>query len=427
MVSLRNLSVFSDGASAEFCGGINVSAQNSFWFMQEGWQTVGGTPQRVVEVAVQNTVSGLWSANYIAGTRTLTNDIHGAPIGVRDPASGKVIIFYGSHITNQPYAITVNGDDPSSWTDTGSLSSSTYGYFTFPYPFIYNGTLFLFYETTGAGTSSQESFAVTTATISGGSLSWSGTRKLLFDVATAGNDGWVITPYMCRYQNKIYWAWNYGASVGATKTNLYFAIYDLVTGNVSNADGSVTIAPASQPISKTTMDASFKVLTSAHMGQPVVAVDSSGQPHICYPDETVSPITLNHIAFISGAWTSAHTFYTMPASQTDGYATPVGNNSGGIDIYFTDGSGNGSGQYASGAGNMRAINRSSSGVWGSVSMILAADHLYSCGIGTPLVNDGTITPGICFADTTSDGVTVGGNLRSFIYRDGSLVTRQSPF
>jgi hypothetical protein len=425
------INFFGDGASSSISpvfgyGGTNVASTNTEWLFWEGWEPVGGTLQRVVEGTTFMPATNMWSQNVIVGTNTLTNDPHGQPSVAADPVSGCVYVFYGAHVGNVQISQTTTCGNPTTWT-ASSLSAATYGNFTFTKPFIFNGTLYLFYETGGVGTGIEESIAVTTAAINPGTgaLTWSLTNKHIIDVATAGNDGWILggTFFQSASGSQVSFTFSFGSSVGVFPIqNIYYGIYDIPTGNVLNINATSTIVPASQPVSKAILDASYRVVASPDVEVGVITTDFSGLVHIAYGDAASGTAKLQYVNSGGSPWTTPITLFTYVGLDTASDIELPGittNAAKGVDVYYSDATFLASNSFSAGSGNIWKLTRPSGGSFGPASEILATIKFGLNGL-TAVQN----APGqMMMNEVSNDGLTISGVLKGFVYNNTAFINR----
>ena len=398
--------------------GLYAASTNTTWLFWEGWESIAGTNQRVVEVATKNHSIGKWVGNYLVGTKTLVDDLHGIPSAVRDPSTGFVYCFYGAHNSALQIAWTSNADDPSSWQSM-SLSENIYGPITFPKGFIVGSTLYLFYSTKGVGTDDQEAIAVTTATLSNGVPTWSGTKTVLFD-SDSGGTGWLLVGTMLLNGTKVSMCFNYGTVTGNNPVmNGYYASYDTATGSVANFTGDAIITSAEQPVTLTTINADFLIYTSDYTDGITMAVDGAGTTHIILGDSSSGVSLLNHISNSGSGWSAPHTVYTYSSIIENAQAGMVSNGTG-VDVYYSDATFGNSSQYTQVSGNIWKVNYNDVS-WGSATEILTA-MTYGIENSTAITNANS-NARIMFTEVSNDGVTIAGNLRGWVYGDAGFVAR----
>lgn len=420
---------------------IYVPSTTTYWFFWEGWQPYLGTPQKVDEVATYNSTTGQWSGNnYLVGTNTLVNDIHGVPTVVRD-ASGCVYDFYGAHGNNVRWSATVTPDVPTDWVQ-GSFSTVSG---TFVHPVLVGSTIYLFIVGTGAGAGIQEAFKLSTVTTSNCSPSASA-MTTIFDLNDANNSnaGWFLPGNMIVENTDIHMTWNYGLNDGLPKLDVYYGIYDTLTGDMCNYGKSTCIAPGSWPISLATMQSTFRVVDQIDNSQQGMASAFNvvnGVDYIVYasqPGSDTSPVSANPILYeihnSGSGWSSPYQFYQY-FNNTDPYnlmAAIVDNGTGGgIDIYWPDGaSGYTSVSFGGlGQGNIRKTTRNASGVWNGVSIAAAIPkNAGNYGLSDPFAIQGALPAArVIFGQVSNDTTTSVGGLLGYALGDNGFLRRPTPF
>jgi hypothetical protein len=392
--------------------GVKSSTTGKLWLT---WEGTSGT-SRVQEVRTIDGAANM-SAIATAGTTTLSGDLHGDGTIAYHEASGHAYIFYGSHDTSQQIATSTNSNDPSAWT-ASSLASTTYGPFTFPRAIIVGNTLYLFYCTSGTGSSNQESIAVTTASInaSTGVLTWSGTRQVLFDAPNA----WLLGTWgaFLSINGKVVLSWNYGTTFGTPPVqNIYFAYYDPSNGNVSNFAGTTVVASGSQPVGLSSMNSNFLIYTSTNITQPLPMIDTNGVMHVIALDLTLSPIAIIDAYNRGSGWNTA----TVAQTNVGNYGV-VQNGRGGVDVYYSDGTFPGTSGFGAGGGNLKRASVSSNGVVSGATTILAAtsNPFFPIGAVDPMASPPP-NARVVFGEESLDGITQSGFLRSYVYGDSGYL------
>lgn len=390
------------------------------------WEGTSGS-NRIQEVRTIDSSSNE-SPIYTAGTNTLSGDVHGVGTIAYHEASGHAYIFYGTHsfgpsnLTNLQIATSTNSNDPSAWT-ASSLSTTTYGAFTFPRPVVIGNTLYLFYCTSGTGSSDQEAIAVITASInaSTGALTWSGTRQVLFDIP----NGWILSTWSASLiSGKIWFSWNYssGGINSFPVTNAYLAYYDPATGNVGNFGSGTVVVPGSQPIGLTSMQANFNIYSSTNSGQPIQIQDGNGVMHVILVDNTLTDTPIIEIHNSGSGWSAPFTVASFTGSAAGNYV-PILNAAGGIDVYYTDGTFPGTSSFATGGGNVLRRTLSLDGTWSAPVTILDATTfpLSPMGVVDPVQGPVNANGRIVFGESSLDGTTQSGILRSYLYGDSGFL------
>lgn len=384
------------------------------------WVTWEGTsgPNRNQEVRTID-ASGNESSIYSIGTTSLSDDLHGVGAISYHEASGHAYIACCAHNSSAQIAYSTNPNDPSAWTII-SMPSGTYGPITFPRPIVYGNNLYIFYNTSGNGSSQQESVAVTVWPINPttGVPTPSGTRQLLFDAPSA----WLLATWGCFVWNgNVVLTWNYGPNVFTPPVeNGYLAFYNLSTAAVTNFSGSTSVPQASQPVLLAAMSA-FQIYTSTNSQQPIAAIDASGMMHVLVGDETLTntPILEMHGTPLVGTGLStAQNIATFTGGTFGPYELTL-NNQGGVNAYWIDATFPGTSSYAIGGGNLWQRAISPSGALSSAVETMAATTFPFFGLGfvDPLESLGPSNARVVWGESALDGLTQSGLLRSYVLGD----------
>ena len=415
----------SDGASSPVdstqCG-LYVASTNTTWFTWEGWEQVNGVYQRVAMVTTYNHATGTWSPNVIAGTVTLTGDLHGTPALARDTATGYVYLTYGAHTSSTQISYTTNPDDPSAWSTT-SLASGTYGAMTFPTPFVIGGKLYIFWNGSGTGSSAQESLKVVVGTINGstGALSFGSVSNLV----DTGGTTWLLEAWTSIQisSTKVAFFLLGGPIYPTSNTpNSYFVVVDVSTLNVSNVGGGTVIVPGSQPVNLASLNANFAVYSNTSLWVLRFAVDGGGTTRCFIVDFSAAIPVLYETHWTGSVWSTPLLIYTFPTGMP-GNICPVVNSAGGVDIYFTDGSFPGLvSQYVQGGGNLLRRTVTSAGVWDSGPTTVFSYGVYPI-FGMTSVVAASAPARLVFGEASLGGPTIAANLRVRALGDSGFISR----
>lgn len=408
-----------------------VLSTNTTWFALETWQLNAGTPQYVEQVLTYNHTSGVWAGPFVAGLQNAlpAGDPHGIPALVQD-TDGYVHMFYGAHVSALKQASTTNPNDATTWHAV-TISANIPTTFTFPHPIIVGSNIYLF-STTGSGAQQEDQFALNIATFSGGVLTF-GTTKVLVDFTGASQ--WALPGTVVAHGTDIHFSlYALPAGDGTNQKNIYYFIYDTTTGNIRDASNTVSIVPASQPITQGTAVTSFQAVDSTtgnlRNSIGVSAVDGS-TVHLVYTqgDSNSLNIKLYHKQNSGSGWSTPDLLYTYPANvfvyRSEAYTVAV-RSAGVIDVYYSDGvDALGFPNPASGDGSLWKITQTS-GVFGSASLILAPTT-YGLGVPSAIVNpnaNARLVFGEAFSHPSSTIPPVPiGSLRGYVYGDGGFLGR----
>lgn len=333
------------------------------------WYMVGDSGEKGVQVAAYDHATQSWSERYKVGTFTgLVNDDHGQPAIVQD-ADGYFYVFYGSHDSWQRWSVSNVPNDISGWTQQASITGEQ----TYPRPVLVGSTIYLILrdDTTATGTPGSGwalKLAVRTATPSGGNASFSGFTQLV----TFGPDTRV---YGCIPQvvgTEIHVMCTRANAIDNARRDVYYFVYDTVTGAVKNHDSSFSVAPSSLPVNLSTANANYRLYTHTSPSKgdiPSLCFDSNGDPHALFLDNNgtgdANTYNLLHITKTAGVWGATTTVDSIQAHLPNiGYVntyTCVPGAAGEIEAW-----------YANPAGDKVRAIRNSVGVWGTPTVIQAS-------------------------------------------------------
>ncbi len=404
------------------------ATKNRTWVSWMGWENPGSGNKYVTVVSVLDHRTNLWSTNVQAGTNSsLVNDPHGAPSISNMHANGWTYIGYGTHAaTDMRLTRNTTAFSPAVWDDTGTLAVATYGSITFQKLFVVGNNLYVFYITdgSGSGTITNEgaiAYTVLAINTSTGALTPSGTFKKALSI---GNNGWILPgTFMLRSNGRIAMTWSVGtAGVGVYPiANVYYGELDPATGTLYNSGGGFSVVVGSQPISQATMDTNFKIYTGTSIsGIAALIEDDANAMHALFSIDAVLPSQLIHITDANG-WTPEVVFtYNISVTAPAG-ASICKAPSGGVAAYWPDGL-SADTLYAQGAGNMLKAVRSSGGVWGSTSTVLAKNSTYSLANPVSVIN-GSANGRMLFSEVSSDGLATPGDTKGYMTTDAGFATR----
>jgi hypothetical protein len=409
-----------------------VSSTNTTWFFWDAWEVVNGANRHVIEVATYNHTTGRWSGNYAAGMdrhSLLDTDLHGVAVAARSPTDGYAYTFYSSHIaTGVSISATVNADDPSKW----NLQPRYITDVVLQHVVFVGSTMYLLGSTQTSST--QDTISVDKATpVAGVVGSWVGRKDLFYFGDGTNGHGWAPMATTLVVGTKIHFVFTAtdpatGTGDGGKTADIFYAIYDTVTGDVANYSGGTSIASASQPINLTTARASFRIFTSAlRSAHPALIIDGAGASHVVFGDSPNIDGTggsIKHITANGGAWSAATTVVTLAGALSifaqGPYLAPVVNGSGGVDFYYPDLSNPGLL-----TGSIYKMVRSSGGVWSGPTLI---DTAPARGYVSPIpIVDGHTNARVAWAQASNDESTIDGTLRAKAYGDGGFLKRAPGF
>lgn len=334
---------------------IHVSALNTTFV---AWYMVGEGSEKGAQIAAYDHTSGTWSERYKVGNYSgLADDDHGQ-VSLCQDADGYFYAFYGSHATSQPWSISTNPNDITSWTRQASLSGTQ----SYPHAVVVGSKIYVFVR--NDTNLSRRTFDVRSATPASGSATFSGLTALV----DLGADSRAYMGEARAVGTDIHFVGSRANAADTYRKGIYYFIYDTVTGAVKNHDGSVTVAAGSLPVSLATANASFRLFDHG-TGQgdiPSLCFDTSGDPHLLFADNGGfgASYSLKHMTRTSGVWSSPVTVDAIyPRFPNIGsivtYAAVPGA-SGTVEAWYCNYPGD----------KMRSIY--SAGVWGTPETILAA-------------------------------------------------------
>jgi hypothetical protein len=409
-----------------------VASTNTTWFFWDAWEVINGASQHVIEVATFNHTTGQWSGNYAAGLdrhSLLDSDLHGVSVAARSPTDGYVYTAYSSHIaTGLSISATAAADDPSKWNLQPRYTTDA----VLQHLLFVGSTLYLLASTQTSST--QDTISVDKATpVAGVVGSWVGRKDLFYFGDGTNGHGWAPLATTLVVGTKIHFVFTAtdpatGTGDGGKTADIFYAIYDTVTGNVANYSGGTSIAPASQPINLTTARASFRIFTSTlRSAHPALTVDGAGASHVVFGDSPNTDGTggsIKHITANGGAWSSTTTVVTLAGALSifaqGPYLAPVLNGAGGVDFYYPDLSNAGLL-----TGSIYKRTRSSGGVWTGPFLVDTAPAKGY--VSAVPIEGGHANARVAWAQASNDEMAIDGTLRAKAYGDGGFLKRAPGF
>lgn len=379
---------------------------NKTWVFWDAWN--GELPLRV-HVRVYDHTARSWSEIWTAGLSPLTDEEHGVPAACRD-ADGYWHVFYGSHNSPLLHSTTAAPDDPSLFIRRTAVDSDSSGTYTYPHPNIVGSNIYLFVR--DATDITDFSLVLKKGAVSGGAVTWD--SKLEVAKFGDGNSRWYQGTNVVRGTD-IHMLATKAVIADTVRQNVYYLIYDTLTGSVKNFDGSVTVASGSFPLNLATLNASFRVVDQitggAEGGIPALCFDDADDPHIVYLDDG----ELKHITHNGASWSAATVVGAANGHKSDGLAVVPGQN-GGVEAWWMAASSFG---YTRG-GDVRRRKRSSGGMWSDAETIRLASSTYSLD-SLAMVRDCQADARVIFGETTSDATIEGGDLKGWMHGENGYV------
>lgn len=404
-----------DGATAPLMGCASFPAAfydstgNKTWVAWEAWTG----SERAVKVQTYDHATTKWSVPYIVSTDTLANDDHGPPQICMD-ADGYVHCFFGVHFGPVKYAVSIRPRDPTAWQQRATIDSTA----TYPHPVMVGSTLYLFLRTWDG--TSDAYWTRYKASVSGGVATWGSPQNVAYF------SGGRFYQSSCHVVGtKIHFTATYANAVDSIRSNIYHFVYNTADDSVANSDGSVTTAIASQPVSKTTADASYQVAAVTQTDIPAFCITPDGTLHVAYIASSASPWTIKYQNNSGSGWSTATTLGSISGSAPGGgyievlALVPRADNS--VEFWFPD---DPSALFTEG-GDMKQMVRPSGGSFGSSTTILSAG---SKGLARPSqvrgANDALF---LLFSEVASDALdSSAGNLKLYAYGSSGSVTLGVP-
>lgn len=274
----------------------NLDAVLSAW---EAWSA--DFARREIHGKLWDRATDTFSAEFVIGTTTMTNDDHGTPtLALLD--DGRVMCGYGCHVSALRLAVTVDADNPFVWRDLASLGTAI----TYPKLLNVGGVIHLICRD-GPNLSLQH--YRTTAIAGDGTPTWSAATNLAD--FTAAND---IYPGTCQLRgvDKIHIVATNRISATSQRTHLYKFILDTTTLDVANSAGDHTALAANHPIDKTEADASFRLFETTGANEAGNGMyehfDAAGNNHIAFRDGSAGAGNFMHIMSSDGGVTYSAPF-----------------------------------------------------------------------------------------------------------------------
>ncbi|HWT12306.1 MAG TPA: BNR-4 repeat-containing protein [Allosphingosinicella sp.] len=343
-----------------------------------------------------------WGGMNSVAVAPLLNDSHGVP-SVCHLDDDRLFIAGGGHATDMYYWISTNQDDPASWVQ-GTIA----GAWTYPHPRMVNGTLYLFMRSGTDSPPPGEGLPlklVKSTSISGTTITWaaaetildfgSNTRTYTFKVEVRGTDLHMVSTR---------------ANLADTKReDVYYLIYDTLTGNRRNLAGTYSQAGA---IDLATANAQYRIVTTS--------VDGSTVASFCWDEVTEGVMHLAYIMddgayyrrFVAGVSGAATLLNTVGSRVT----AMVSREEGGAEFWYADDSGS----WTLG-GDMRRKPIDADGTVGASELILAAGADYALAQPGEVI-DSHLEPRrdlrTLFCEIMQNDLTESGRLKLYAHGEG---------
>lgn len=274
-------------------------------------------PACCIKVMEIDAATGAFVRLVVVDTHTLQNDHHGSP-AIELLSDGRLVCFYGAHSSDLEWSISdQSGGSPdiTNWTRQTALSAANY---TYPKPVNVDsgggaGTLHLIARDS-VGTDNQLLHQSASYT-SGGALSF-GSVKEMVTFASGSNARVYGAEFYLNGSGNIEIAATRGDLNHTERTHVYF--FEIVPGtSVDNIDGTTSTAWASLPINLTLANSDYRIVDtgSGYSGGVSFAVDTNGNRHFVYGDDTTAPLDVKHKFWDGAAFSSETTIFQ--AKDTD--------------------------------------------------------------------------------------------------------------
>lgn len=382
------------------------STDDKTWVFWEGWTGL----TRACYCATYNHTSGIWSREYLVGTYTLTDDIHGVPSAEMD-ASGFVHVIYGGHstIATTKSAYTTTARDPSAWTNSTTFATTTF------YRLVRVGSN-LYWTTQKDNGGSQKLTLNLTSSISSGVPTWATPIDILSEAGYWFGFG--SNPVVDG--TDIHFVVNGNQSANPSTTiDLFYFVWDTVNERLYTHDKSSFTAKASLPIGISTMNSTYRVVsqgTNVGTIYPALAIESGGAVSVAYADGVSGsgsfPIKVITKASVGTSSFGSPTTIDTQAAQYVPLAF-VPKSDGTLELYYNKQPG------GVGVHDAYMATRSSGGSWGSGAAFHTNDGFRLSGFNRTLRAE-TVFYGE--HDYTETNATAGGK-RAFLYGSGGHVAR----
>lgn len=395
------------------------ASDGKVWAGYQGFDWANGLG---LENKVKVYSSGAWGTENVALLCDSSTDNHGGP-ALLETAGGYIHMFGGTHNGPMRHAVTTTPGVASTFTRQADIGTV----YTYPHPVDdTDGMIHLFMRKTIAAETRMPLVVVKSTAMASGVPTWGAEKELInFETDTRyyqGNFVEVGTDEVHMVATKADYA-------DTVRRNVYYVIYNKVTGTLYNHDKSVSVASGSQPVNLATMNASFRIVDQEGAGTfgqiPCLAIDGSGNKHIAYLDGSGANRSVKVISIVSGVIGSPVTIDTVANTQSSVCLRKMDDGSK-LELAWAK---ENAFTYPGGGGDIWRAERSAAGAWGSAVKIAAATKLYAYSSITP-VYGGSDDMAFAFGEvigTSTTDVENGYILRSYMYGSGGFVARSSTY
>lgn len=394
-----------------------------------GWEAStpagpGGT--RRIECTAYLRATGKWTPRVVVGTVVLTDDDHGVPSFCAD-SNGYLYCFYGAH--GDPFQVSVSAapNDPTTWiARTAILNSNSY-----PHPYFITNKIWLFAR--NDATTTERTLALIGSTALSGTPpnpTWDAAKTIVGDMGA--DTRW--------YQGNgiisgtdIHMVATKANAADTIRQNVYYLVFDTLTGAVRNYASTFSVAAGSLPVTLTDLDANFKIYTHAanHCGViPQFCFDTgTGFPHVIDCDGSIAgggtyhfdpPFAqIKHLYWDGAAWQTENADSFYMTGRYDGLTIwPLASSAIGIawavdpSLVWTRG-----GQY------IEQASRTSGGVWSGAAIALTAT---TAPVDAPIFMQGGASD-VRFAagEISTVPATEVGTLQAWAFGDNNAILNYS--
>lgn len=406
-----------DSATAPFATSVDptgfyLEQEHETWMFNEAWSGV----RRTLSATIYDHATGAFKGPFHAVINLLTDDHHGVPCGVPD-AFGRVHLFGGSHGSPVQHVVTANPLDPTLWIEQPSPLVGTY-----PHPIAVGNAIYLFIRGGAYNQDTSRLEMVKINTAADGTL----TREPLKVIGNL-NGGAVERWYQGQWVRRgtdLHHVWCRGDANDFKRQDVYYLIYDTLTGDVRNFDGSVVVSSALLPVQRTVLDASFRLVDQTSTGRigglPCLVFDPLNRPHVLYKDGTTPGNTQpKHMLFDNGVWATTD-IPGLPAQANRGDAqTGVALADGSVQQYWT---GERSG-FVAGGDIWLSEWDAATGVWGTPTKIHEPERDFALDRACPIL-DGHPDLLVHWGERVL-GEATEADLRAYAYGQQGFVRRPS--
>lgn len=267
------------------------------------WETYDRTSdRRHTQIRAYTHATGLWGRVYTVGPASqVKDDDHGVP-AMAVNADGRISIAWGNHDGNFHLATMTNAEDESHWTVLANTSGLV-GRYTYPHMVLIGTTMYVLLR---VDVPPGAEFAAGAKYLAYRPITYSGATATIgaeVKIADFGNDSrWYQGNHILLASNRIAQVCARADYNDTFRRDVYYYEVDIANGRLQSFGG----ATAAFPVSRATMDATFRVHQSvapAELGVPSMVIDGASRVHIAFGEGTTEP-TLHHIIGSAGVFSA---------------------------------------------------------------------------------------------------------------------------